>query len=199
MKRMTVKKWIVMLVKFMIAAAVLAFLGLKSLDFFMFTTPAEQWYYAYLGFALTSGSVIAYLLIFMWDAETQLQKTIAIIMLVVSVLGELATAGFGLQIDAWQAGGFALLESDFDLMVRIIQLLGFAHAMALIFYYAGDKLVEAFSDEDGDGIPNAFDSDYKGKNSQKTRSNFNVVAKTDPVHAYNAETRDETSPTKGRD
>jgi hypothetical protein len=37
----------------------------------------------------------------------------------------------------------------------------------LIAYVAGDQLIEAFSDEDGDGIPNAFDRDYKGKNKKQ--------------------------------
>jgi hypothetical protein len=39
----------------------------------------------------------------------------------------------------------------------------------LIAYVAGDQLIEAFSDEDGDGIPNAFDRDYKGKNKNKNK------------------------------
>jgi hypothetical protein len=136
---------------------------LKSLDFFYFTTPADQWYMAWLGFGLTGGGVIAYLLIFMWDADTPLKKTIAIAMLVVCVLGEVATAGFGLWIDTWQTGGWQLTETDFRFMVTVIQLLGFIHAFALIGYVAGDQLAEVFGDEDGDGVINALDNDYKKK------------------------------------
>jgi len=163
MKRMTVKKLIGTGVKFVIAAVVLLFLGFKSLDFFLFTTPLDKQYLAYLGFGLTSGGVIAYLIIFLWDADTVLKRAISIVMLFVCILGELATAGFGLQIDAWQSGGFQMSESDFSTMVIVTQLLGFAHAIALIAYLAGDKLVEAFGDQDGDGVPNYRDPDYRRK------------------------------------
>ena len=166
---MTVKKYIGAGIKILIAAVVISFLGLKSLDFFLFTTPADQWFYAYLGFGLTGGGVIAYLFVFMWDADTDLKKTVAIVMLGVCVIGELATAGFGLQIDAWEKIGYQPSDSDFDAMVLAVQLLGFAHAAALITYTAGDAIGTALSDHDKDGIPNIIDPDYK-KGKQKPQN-----------------------------
>ena len=163
------KKMIGAGIKFVIALVVLAFLGLKSLDFFLFTTPPEQWYYAYLGFGLTGMGVIAYLFIFMWDADTKLKKTIALVMLVVCVLGEVATAGYGIQIEAWQKGGFDLAESDVKAMVLVIQLLGFLHAVALIMYTAGDAIIVALQDDDGDGIPNFLDKTDNRKYKQQVR------------------------------
>jgi len=163
---MTVKKYIGAGIKVLIAAVVFAFLGLKSLDFFTFTTPADQWFYAYLGFGLTGGGVIAYLLVFMWDADTDLKKTVAIVMLAVCIIGELATAGFGLQIDAWEKIGYQMTESDFSAMVLAVQLLGFAHAAALVVYTAGDAIGSAFGDHDGDGTPNFLDKDYKANKNQ---------------------------------
>lgn len=157
----TVKGFVGAGFKIVIALVVIAFLGLKSLDFFYFVTPTDQWYYAYLGFGLTGGGVIAYMVIFLWDANTALKKAIAIIMLAFCVIGELASAGFGLQINAWRAGGYALTESDFNSMILVIQLLGFVHAMALIGYVAGDPIMRAFGDDDGDGVINALDPDYK--------------------------------------
>lgn len=156
--------------KVVIALVVILFLGLKSLDFFYFVTPADQWYYAYLGFGLTGGGVIAYLIIFLWDADTPLKKSIAISMLAFCVLGELASAGFGLQINAWKAGGYALTDADFNWMVIVIQILGFVHAGALIGYVAGDPIMEAFGDEDGDGTINALDPDYKPSKKENKRS-----------------------------
>jgi hypothetical protein len=158
---MSVKKFVGAGFKIVIALVVILFLGLKSLDFFYFVTPADQWYYAYLGFGLTGGGVIAYLIIFLWDADTSLKKSVAITMLAFCVLGELASAGFGLQINAWQAGGYQLAESDFNSMILVIQILGFVHAMALIAYVAGDPIGRAFGDDDGDGIINAVDPDYR--------------------------------------
>lgn len=148
-------------VEIMLAIVVIAFLGLKSLDFFTFTTPADQWFYAYLGFGLTGGGVIGYMIIFMFRSNTDLKKTIAITMLIVCIIGELVTAGFGLQVTVWEKKGYVMQESDFDAMVLAVQLLGFAHAIALVAFVAGDKIGEAFGDHDGDGVLNAFDKDYR--------------------------------------
>jgi hypothetical protein len=183
LKKLNVKKLIGAGIKVVIALVVLAFLGLKSLDFFFFTTPADQWYYAYLGFGLTGGGVIAYLIIFLWDADTSLRKAIAITMLAVCLLGELATAGFGLKVDAWQKGGFQLADSDFESMIFVVQLLGFAHALALLGYVAGDRLAEAFGDEDGDGIPNYRDVDYKQNKSSSQPQSMPRPATQTPRHA----------------
>jgi hypothetical protein len=176
MKKTTVKKLLGGIVKVIIGVIVLAFLGMKSIDFFLFTTPDDQWYYAWLGFGLTGGGVIGYLLIFMWDADSALKKTIAIIMLAVCVLGELATAGFGLQVDAWQKAGYVLQESDFRSMVFVVQLLGFIHALALIGYTAGDQIGRAFADDDGDGIPNIID-----RKDNRVKTQFTPKPYTPPM------------------
>lgn len=154
---MTVKGYIGAGFKIVIALVVIAFLGLKSLDFFYFITPSDEFYYAYLGFGLTGGGVIAYLVIFLWDATTALKKAVAIGMLLFCVLGEIVTAGFGLQINAWKSGGYALTPEQFNSMILAIQALGFLHAIALIMYVAGDPIIQAFKDDDGDGIPNIID------------------------------------------
>jgi hypothetical protein len=187
-KDLNVKKYIGAFFKFVIAAVVMAFLGLKSLDFFYFVTPADQFYYAYLGFGLTGGGVIAYLVIFLWDAETALKKTIAISMLAFCVIGELATAGFGLQINAWKSGGFHLTDSDFNSMILVIQLLGFVHAAALIGYVAGDQIMWAFQDDDGDHIPNELDpvDNRTGQPTRKPKFSFfgkkkEVVRQPEPI------------------
>ncbi len=179
---MKIKKYIGAAIKIVIAAVVIAFLGLKSLDFFTFTTPADQWFYAYLGFGLTGGGVIAYLLIFMWDADTDLKKTVAMVMLAICIIGELTTAGFGLQIDAWEKIGYQPNDSDFEAMVLAVQLLGFAHAAALVIYTAGDAIGKAFGDEDKDGTPNFLDPDYKkGKGNNRPPQN-------QPMHSNAADT-----------
>jgi hypothetical protein len=157
---MNVKKIFGFTMKMFLAVVVLAFMGLQSLNFFTFVFPAEQWFYAYLGFGLTSGAVIAYLFIFMLDADTSLRKAVAIGMMIISVLGEVMTAGYGIQLEAQIKTGIMLTQSDYDFMVMVVKLLGFAHGLALLAYFAGDKIIEAFGDADGDGIPNIIDSDY---------------------------------------
>jgi len=156
-----VKKIIGNLLKFVLVVIVVAFLGSESLNFFEFVFPEEQWYMAYTGFGLTIAALFVYLYLFLYDRGTKLQKTVALIMMLVGVLGELTTAGFGMQIEAWRKGGYMMTESDFNFMVLAVRLLMFAHAIAIIAYLAGDRIIEAFRDDDNDGIPNAFDRDYK--------------------------------------
>ena len=164
---MTVKRLFGFAAKIIVSVVVLAFLGLHSLNFFQFTFPPEQWYYSYLGFGLTSGGVILYLVMFMTESDTVLKRFIAITMLAVSLIGELATAGFGMQIESWRTAGYALTESDFQFMIIGVQILSLCHGLAMVAYFAGDKIVAAFADDDKDGIPNAFDKDYRPKSAPK--------------------------------
>jgi hypothetical protein len=88
-------------------------------------------------------------------------------MMGVGVVGELATAGFGMQVEAWSKVGYIMTTDDIDLMVLVIRILMGIQGVALLAYFSGDQIVEMFQDEDGDGIPNAFDSDYKGRNKSQ--------------------------------
>jgi len=177
---MTVKKIFGFGVKMILAIVVIMFMGLQSLNFFTFVFPAEQWYYAYLGFGLTSGAVIGYLIIFATDSNTPLQKVIAMSMMGISLLGELATAGYGMQLEAAIKGGLTLAQSDYDFMILAVKLLGMAHGVALIAYFAGDKIVEAMGDADGDGIPNILDKDYLAYKKNKNHNQSNINAATAP-------------------
>ena len=162
---MTVKRLFGFAAKIIVSVVVLAFLGLHSLNFFQFTFPPEQWYYSYLGFGLTSGGVILYLVMFMTESDTVLKRFIAITMLAVSLIGELATAGFGMQIESWRTAGYTLTESDFQFMIIGVQILSLCHGLAMVAYFAGDKIMTAFADDDKDGIPNVFDKDFRPKPS----------------------------------
>lgn len=164
---MSIKKWIALLLKVLLAVVVMFFLGSESLVFFNNVFTADQWYMAYTGFGLTSGAMVVYLYLFLYDAETSLQKTIALLMVAVGIIGELLTAGFGMQITGSENNGFAFAESDLKFMILAVRILMFAHAGALVFYFAGDKVIEAFSDADHDGIPNIID---RKDNRQQVRS-----------------------------
>jgi hypothetical protein len=158
---MSFKKIVGTLVEFALGAVVLVYLGLHTINFFMFTFPPDQQYLAWLGFGLTGGALIGYLVIFLWAADTKLKKTIAVLMMLVSGIGEILAAGFGMTIEAWSRMGWVMTQQDFDTMLLAIRALAFAHALALVVYIAGDKIGELVGDHDGDGTINAFDPDYK--------------------------------------
>lgn len=161
----SLKKMVGSASKFVIAVVVWAFLGLRSLDFFQFATPADQWYMAWLAFGLTGGGLVAYLFVLMYDAKTQLQTGIAILMLFVSLIGEVVSAGFGFQVDIWAKQGLSLSPDTIKAMILFVQVLALLHGLALVGYVAGDKIAEAFGDADSDGIPNMLDRDYRRLNN----------------------------------
>lgn len=166
------KKLVGALIKFVLAAVVLVYLGLHTINFFMFTFPPEQWYLSWLGFGLTGGGLIGYLVVFLWDADTQLKKTVALLMILVCGVGEVLAAGFGMEIEAWAKNGWVMTEQDFNMMLLAIRALAFAHFIALTVYMAGDKIGEMFGDHDGDKIPNFLDPDYKNSSSRQTNNTY---------------------------
>lgn len=131
--------------KFIIAGVVAAFLAMHTVNFFQFIFPPEQVFYAYLGFGLTGGGLIAYLGILKWVSDTPLRKAIAITMIFVCAIGELAAAGFGMQVEGWRHIGKSFTAEELTMMIRVIQGLAFFHAMALILDLVGDEVMESFS------------------------------------------------------
>lgn len=147
------KKYIAMGLKVVLAAIVMVYLGLHTINFFNFTFPPDQQYLSWLGFGLTGGGLIVYLIVFLWDADTDLKKTVALIMTIVCGIGEVLAAGFGMQIEAWARSGWTMTQQDFDTMLLAIRALAFAHFLALVIYIAGDNIGKIFEDKNHNHIP----------------------------------------------
>jgi len=179
---MTPKKMLGGGAKIILVAVVLLFLGLQSLNFFEFVFPADQWYYAYLGFGLTSVGVIFYLVVFKNDADTPMKRTIAAVMMIVCVIGELLTAGFGMQVEGFQNLGYSLTQDEFQFMIIAVQIMALAHGLALVLYFAGDDLFTLFRDDDGDGVPNIVDPDYRRTPTPVMASETESIDELDPRH-----------------
>jgi len=113
--------------------AVSLYLGIHSLNFFLFTFAADEWYYAPLGFGLTGGAVFVYLLLFMYDAgKSKIKRWTALIMVGVSIVGEITTAYFGMQVNMFEAAGITLTTEDFVFMLFAIRLLALPFNFAAI-------------------------------------------------------------------
>ena len=132
-----------------------------SLEFFSFVYPPEKWYLAYMGLGLTSGAMMVYMYLFAFDTKTNLQKMLALVMMIASIIAAIVTAGFGMQVEVWKKSGFEMAQSDIDFMILVIRMLLFVHGVVLAMYFTGDKVVAALGDDDGDGVPNFIDPDYK--------------------------------------
>ena len=161
LNNMTVKKWIALILKVVLALVVAIFAGSESLNFFNFIFPPEQWYLSYTGFGITMGSMFVYLYLLLNDAKTSLQRTVAFIMMLVGLAGELAAAGFGMQIEGWKKLGYQMTSENYDFMILAVRIAMVAHGLALMTYWAGDQIIELLKDDDKDGTPNYRDSDYK--------------------------------------
>lgn len=136
--------------KFFMAVVVMIFLGIHSLNFFEIGFPEGQWFYSYLGFAMTGGGVIGYLIILKTSAKTDLEKIVSVIMLLVCLAGEIVTATFGMQIGAAN-NGYVLAQGDYDFMFFAIKILAAFHGLALIAYVVGDEVAALFLDLKDDG------------------------------------------------
>ncbi len=152
MKDMTMAKWIGLALKIVLAVMVAALLGSETMNFANFITPPDNWYLAYTIFGLTMGAFVVYLYLLLKDAETSLQKTIALIMTGVGLIGELATAGFGMQIEGWKKLGWTLAPADYEFMILAIRIIMLIHGLALMLYWFGDRIFEIIEEASGKDI-----------------------------------------------
>jgi hypothetical protein len=168
MKEMSAAKWFGLFLKIVLAGVVAVFVGSESLAFFNFIFPADKFYLAYTGFGLTMGAFLVYLYLLLKDAETPLQRVIALLMMVVGLVGELATAGFGMLIEGWTKLGWQPAQSEYEFMILVIRIAVGIHGVSLVMYWFGDTIIELMGDHDGDGTPNFADPDYKKQNKGST-------------------------------
>lgn len=197
MKQMTVKQWFGVILKVLLAGVVIAFEVSQSIEFFSFVYPPDKWYEAYLGLGLTSGAMLIYMYLFAFDGKSSLQRTLSLMMMVISILASITVAGFGMQVEAWRKSGIIMSESDISFMILAVRILLFVHGGVLAMYFTGDKIVAALGDDDGDGVPNFADPDYREwKRQQKDarrqiqenqRSQQNQPRHPDRQFASNAE------------
>lgn len=139
---MTFPKFLSGAFKVLLASLVIAFMGIHSYNFFTFTFSDKLQYFAWLGFGLTSVAVIGYLVIFKVGDGSDVQNGIAFIMMIVSLVGEVFTAGFGMQIESMGNAGIVLTKQEFQIMVYFVQGLGLTHGIALVLYFTFDQIVE---------------------------------------------------------
>jgi hypothetical protein len=190
MKEMSAAKWFGLFLKIVLAGVVAVFVGSESLAFFNFIFPADKFYLAYTGFGLTMGAFLVYLYLLLKDAETPLQRVIALLMMVVGLVGELATAGFGMLIEGWTKLGWQPAQSEYEFMILVIRIAVGIHGVSLVMYWFGDTIIELMGDHDNDGTPNFADPDYKAKKNKGSGFRWpwqKPVPAPEPVRQFSAE------------
>jgi hypothetical protein len=164
---------------FMVIIAILpvaAFLGIHEMAFFNNTFSEDNQSMAPLGYMLTGGGVFVWIGILLWNAKSGLQKAISLIMIVVCVIGALSAALFNMYMVTMEDAGFMLTKNEIKSMTLLIGILAIMHMIALIMELAGEHIIQAWNDDDGDGIPNFLD---RHDNRKQTRTFAGETKKVD--------------------
>ena len=177
------KKYLSYLSVFVLVGTVAIFLGQHSIEFFTNTFSAENSSMGVLGYMLTGGGFFLWLMIFLWNSKTKLEKTTAFVMMVVSLLGELGTAIFNMYMHTVADAGIQLTEADVKGIYLLIGVLAVAHSLSLMIKFAGEEVIKAFQDDDGDGIPNIIDR----KNNHQQNQPRPQQPQQRPAYAANTE------------
>lgn len=127
--------WFALVLMVVLAVGILLFLGKHSLNYFMTTFSAEDELYAYLGLTFTSVGVLGWTAILVWYARTNLQRAIALVMMVACAIGELAVAGFDMIL---QRTGMAFTPQDIETQIWIVAGFGFLQGISLMVFHVGD-------------------------------------------------------------
>lgn len=127
-------------------AVVLGFLALHSLNAFAFIFKDSQEYLAFLGFGMTGGAAIVYLvkLVFSQNA-TNLKKVVYFLMMMICGTGEVLTALFGMKLSAAETAQYIIPQATIDTFFTMVQGLAFLHFLAIVTELAGDTIFVMFS------------------------------------------------------
>lgn len=135
--------WIGFFAKIVLGVAMLLYLGMHSLNFFMFTFQGDQWVFAILGLFTTSIGFLLWLAIYLYIAKDGLQKAIAIIMIFVSLIGEFAVAAFDMYMNiSGQLTTQKWAVEDLRNMSYIIAGLALLNGLALVIDIAGKQIFD---------------------------------------------------------
>lgn len=158
MKNVTVKDFFGWAAEIILGFVVAGFMFTQSMNFFYFAFPDNQHNIAWLGLGLTGGGMIAYFVMLKTGhANTSLKRFIVLGMIAVCTLGELATAGYGTQIESMRKAGLSMTEEGISTWINVIRILGLLHALAFIGFLGGDDISSAFADKNHNGIPDILE------------------------------------------
>ena len=179
------KKGIGYLAIAILTVTVAIFLGQHSVEFFMSTFSEENQSMGFLGYMLTGGGFFLWLIIFLWMSPKQHERVVSLSMMIICLVGELATAIFNMYTKTMLDAGFAMTEGDIKTMYMLVGVLAVAHAISLIIKFAGQQIYQAFQDDDKDGIPNAFDRHDNRHDRNRQQNNQQRPARVFESEAQN--------------
>ena len=154
--------WLGLIFKIVLAVAMIAYLGKHSLNFFMWTFQGEDQIYAWLGLFTTSIGVIIWLLAYKFVAKNTFERSIALGMMFIALLGEFAVAGFDMYMNiSGQIANVSWTQDDLRSMSYIVAGLALINGLALIADIAGMDIYNDFTNR-GKHSPASPPEQYSG-------------------------------------
>lgn len=133
--------YISIIFKVAISLVVALFMASHSINGFEFMFGENGGYQVWFAFGLTGGALIAYIPIFKF-AKDELHKTIALCMLVVSLVGELLAFGFGMKVESYKSAGITFTVDEIQTITEVFQILGALHGLAMVGFVIGHDIAD---------------------------------------------------------
>jgi hypothetical protein len=166
--------WFGIAAKIVLAIAMLLYLGMHSLNFFTFTFKDDQFIFSILGLFTTSIGFLLWLAIYLWVAEDNMRRAIAIAMMFISLMGEFAVAAFDMYMNiSGNLSNFNWTVDDLRNMSYLIAGLALLNGFALVLDIAGENLLRDFGN-------------IKLTTFKKNPANTNIPTQPKPSHDTSA-------------
>jgi len=179
--------WIGLILKIVLAVAMIVYLGKHSLNFFLWTFQGKDQIFAWLGLFTTSIGVIIWLLAFKYVAKNTWEKAIALAMLFVSLLGEFAVAGFDMYMNvSGQIANVVWTQEDLRSMSYVIAGLALLNGLALVADVAGMDIIEGLKNKQSPAPQPSFNTVYSATQPPlptPSNNNHNNTVKENPPSA----------------
>lgn len=125
--------WLAMAGKLFLALAIGLYLGVHSLNYFSGTFKGDQEIFSWLGLCTTSIAFVIWILIFKYAAPTNFHKTIALVMMFVSGMGEFYVAGNDIiNNTAQRVLDQTLTYGEIQTMSWVVAFLAYAQGLAFL-------------------------------------------------------------------
>jgi len=135
--------WLGLIMKIVLAAAMIVYLGKHSLNFFTWTFSGEDSLYAWLGLFTTSIGVIIWLVCFKYVAKNTWEKAIALIMMLIALAGEFLVAAFDMYMNiSGQLESVKWTPADLRNMSYVVAGLALINGIALVADIAGMDIID---------------------------------------------------------
>ena len=173
--------WIALILKIIMALGVFLYLATHSLNYFANTFREDQKIFSYLGLLTTSVGFVGWLTQFKWMARTSFEKTIALFMTFVSLIGELYVAGYDI---IYNTSKTAPAFEQVQVMGWVVAGLAAINGLAMVADFAGLDIMVLFEQRKSAKAKMQTETDAVPEIRVYVNAALNKVSFSDKTHAF---------------